>query len=101
MEGLHELVEAAKEAANEARRGRGRPEGTSILPKNHIFELAEIYESSAYPRPITADSALADSIAGFIEQFLIAAGKEKASANDYGSEALKYQERKAKKKGGR
>ena len=94
LKGLLELVEAANEAADEVHKGRGRPDGTSLLSQNHTFELAEIYKSNAGQGPIKGAGA-----ADFIQQFLIAAGEENATKKDSGFEGLKYVRRKAKKKG--
>jgi len=99
LKGLIELEEAANRAANEVHKGRGRPDGTSLLPKSYILELAEIYETNAGQRPITGGSAFAGPFADFVQQFLIAVGEEKAIENGYVFEAPKYMRRKQKRAG--
>jgi hypothetical protein len=62
---------AARRAANEAHKGRGRPKGASVLPLDYIIGLAVLYRDSTGTKP----EARRKSFAGFVYAFLAAIGR--------------------------
>lgn len=68
---LVELEVAAKQVADEAHKGRGRPKGSSVLPWNLIYALAGDYRWSTGLKPGRGDGPFAR----FVVVFLTAVGK--------------------------
>jgi hypothetical protein len=85
LESLTELEAAANQAAaNEVHKGRGRPKGTSDLPWNYIYALAEDYRKSTGLKPGAGEGPFAR----FVRAFLTAIGQDEKS-EDYVIDVIK------------
>jgi hypothetical protein len=51
LESLAALTAGAIQAADGAHKGRGRPHGTSVLPRDYILGLASVYRNSTGSKP--------------------------------------------------
>jgi hypothetical protein len=90
--GLGTLEAAAKRAARNMRT-RGRPEGTSVLPRGHIIALANVYRKSTGLKPAMG----AGPFAQLVEEFLTALGRGDDISEDYVVEAIKYARKQERK----
>jgi hypothetical protein len=70
-ESLTELEVAANQLADEFHKGRGRPKGTSDLPWNYVYALAENYRKSTGLKPGTGHGRFAR----LVREFLTAIGQ--------------------------
>lgn len=93
IESLAELELAANRAADKVHRRRGRPEGTSILPRNYISILEKIYEESTGQ----IASLEADRCREFVEAFLVGVGNSDETSKDYVAERIKYERKRTRK----
>lgn len=86
VESLADLeVAATQAAANEVRKGRGRPKGTSDLPWNYIYALGWDYRKSTGLKPGRGDGPFAK----FVREFLAAIGKRDEVSEDYAVDVIK------------
>jgi hypothetical protein len=69
---LAALETAARRAADEVPKGRGRPKGSAVLTRGFIEGLAGVYRNSTESKPGAGDGPFAQ----FVYEFLIAIGRD-------------------------